>query len=115
MWRDKPNHELTRDSIGLGVEEPIELPKDQSLGADRMPIVLRVGPYRIGFWSKENNEPPHVHVRRERFVAKYWIEPLVELADNQGFAAHELTVIRRIVELHREQLLEAWHEHFDNA
>jgi hypothetical protein len=60
----------------------------------------------------EGTEPPHVHVRRERFVAKYWIDPLVELADNQGFAEHELSRIRRIVEQHRGRLLEAWHEHF---
>ena len=76
-----------------------------------MPIVLRIGPYRIGFWSKENNEPPHVHVRRERFVAKFWLQP-VKLADNQGFARHEITVISRIVEQNRDQLLERWHEHF---
>jgi hypothetical protein len=78
-----------------------------------MPIVLRIGPYRIGFWSKENNEPPHVHVRRERFVAKYWLNPRVEFADNRGFAPHELRAIRRIVEQHRELLLKAWHEYFD--
>jgi Domain of unknown function (DUF4160) len=77
-----------------------------------MPIVLRIGPYVIGFWSKENTEPPHVHVRRERFVAKFWLDPLVELAGNRGFAAHELTKIRKIVEMNRESFLEAWHEHF---
>lgn len=80
-----------------------------------MPNVLRVGPYRIGFWSRENNEPPHVHVWRDRSVAKYWIDPIVEFADNQGFSKHELTTIRSIVETHREQLLEAWHEHFRQA
>ena len=75
-----------------------------------MPTVLRIGPYRIGFWSRENDEPPHVHVRRDRFGAKYWLDP-VELADNVRFPLHELTTIRGIIETHREQLLEAWNDH----
>ena len=55
------------------------------------------------------------HVKRERFVAKYWLVPRVEFASNDGFADHELNEIRRIVEEHREVLLEAWHEHFRQA
>jgi hypothetical protein len=80
-----------------------------------MPDVLRIGPYRFYFWSRENNEPPHIHVRRDRMVAKFWIDPTVTLVKNQGFARHELTVIRGLVEEHRDRLLEAWHEHFDQA
>ena len=80
-----------------------------------MPVVLWIGPYRIGFWSRENNEPPHVHVRRERSVAKYWLVPIVEFASNRGFARHELTEIHRIVMEHREFLVEKWHEHFRQA
>ena len=78
-----------------------------------MPLVLREGPYRFFFWSRENDEPPHVHVRRERLEAKIWLEPMVELAGNWGFARHELNELRRLTEQHREQMLEAWHEHFD--
>jgi hypothetical protein len=78
-----------------------------------MPDLLRHGPYRIYFWSRENDEAPHVHVKRDRDEAKFWLEPIVELAGNWGFARHELTRVRRMVEEHREELLEAWHEHFD--
>jgi len=76
-----------------------------------MPNVMRIGPYRLHFWSRENNEPPHIHITRDRAVAKYWLEPRVEFASNQGFPLHELTQIRRIVEQNRDRLLEAWHEH----
>ena len=78
-----------------------------------MPNVMRIGPYRFFFWSRENNEPPHIHVKREHREAKFWIDPLVELADNLNFAGHELNRIRQLVEEHRDLLLEAWHEHFD--
>lgn len=77
-----------------------------------MPTVLRIGPYRLGFWSRENNEPPHVHVYRDKYVAKLWLDPSVSVASNRGYPAHELTLIRGIVEENRERLLEAWHEHF---
>ncbi|MGD0463386.1 MAG: DUF4160 domain-containing protein [Tepidisphaeraceae bacterium] len=77
-----------------------------------MPTILRVGPYRIGFWSRENDEPPHVHVRRERLTAKFWLDPRVRLAQYRGFAKHELNDIREIIEFNRGLLLRAWHEHF---
>lgn len=80
-----------------------------------MPDVLRIGPYRFYFWSNESSEPPHIHVKRDRSVAKFWIDPTVALAKNRGFARHELATVRRLVEEHRERLLEAWHEHFDQA
>ncbi|MBA3273283.1 MAG: DUF4160 domain-containing protein [Chthoniobacterales bacterium] len=76
-----------------------------------MPSVLWIGPYQFLFYSRGGTEPPHIHVRRERFLAKFWLVPLVELADNKGFRSHELNVIRRHVELNREYLLEKWHEH----
>lgn len=78
-----------------------------------MPDVLRIAPYRFFFWSRENSEPPHVHVKRDRSEAKFWIDPLVELAGNWGFARHELARVRQLVVSHRDLILEAWHEHFD--
>ena len=77
-----------------------------------MPNVMRVGPYRFHFWSRENNEPPHIHVTRDRREAKFWIDPLVELDRNRGFKSHEINRIRRLVEQRREFMLEAWHDHF---
>lgn len=76
-----------------------------------MPTALRSGPYRFYFYSHEPNEPPHVHVDREGFSAKFWLAP-VGLARNLGFAAHELNRIESLIERHREALLEAWNEYF---
>lgn len=75
-----------------------------------MPTVLRDGPYRFYFHSHEPNEPPHVHVDRERFSAKFWLQP-VALARNLGFRAHELREIERIVSERRDAFLEVWHGH----
>ncbi|HEX7529959.1 MAG TPA: DUF4160 domain-containing protein [Pyrinomonadaceae bacterium] len=38
-----------------------------------MPNVLRTGPYRIYFYSHEPNEPAHVHIDRDDFSAKFWL------------------------------------------
>lgn len=39
-----------------------------------MPTVARIGPYRVYFVSHDMNEPPHVHVDREAYSAKFWLE-----------------------------------------
>ena len=54
-----------------------------------MPTVLRVGGYRFFFYANESGEPRHIHVQRERMLAKFWLQPVV-LASSSGFAAHEL-------------------------
>jgi len=76
-----------------------------------MPTVLRSGPYRLYFYSHDGGEPPHIHIDRERFSAKFWLEP-VELARNLGFGAVELRRIERLVVEHEDSLLDSWHDYF---
>ena len=76
-----------------------------------MPTVLRIGPYDFIFFSSDRGEPLHIHVKRDRLIVKFWLEP-VSLAKNRGFEEHELNRIRRLVEEQRTTLIEAWHEHF---
>ena len=76
-----------------------------------MPTVLRSVPYRFYLYSHEPNEPPHVHVDRDNFSAKFWLEP-VGLARNLGFNARELRRLQSLVTEHQTELLEAWHGYF---
>ena len=76
-----------------------------------MPTILRVGPYRVYFYSHEPNEPPHVHVDRDDQSAKFWIGP-VTLARNLGFRAKELGKIERILTEHEQAFLGAWYDYF---
>jgi hypothetical protein len=72
-----------------------------------MPSVRGVpGPYRFFFYSFDCNEPKYVHVRRERMMCKFWLEP-VALAANDGFSPVELNRIRVIIARHLEHILEA--------
>lgn len=72
-----------------------------------MPTVLREGPYRFFFYAQDCVESPHVHVQRERFKAKLWLDPL-EVGDPGSFTAHELRRIVDIVREHREKILRKW-------
>ena len=76
-----------------------------------MPTKLRIGPFRFFFYSNEYGEPPHIHVQRERKLAKFWLRP-VSLAGTTRFPMKELRKIELLVIENRETLLEAWNEHF---
>lgn len=75
-----------------------------------MPTVLRTGPYRFFFYSGDCGEPPHIHVERNRFLAKFWLSP-VRLQRNGGFGRHDLNRIQQIIEDHQMDLLRSWNEH----
>ena len=76
-----------------------------------MPTVLQDGPYSFVFFSSDHGEPVHIHVKRDRQLVKFWLNP-VSLAKNRGFADYELNQIARLVEKHRETLVEAWNDYF---
>ncbi len=76
-----------------------------------MPTVLRIGPYRFFFVSLDRGEPPHIHVRREGMVAKFWLDPVV-LQQAGGFNRTEISAIAKLVQEHRKTFLEGWYEFF---
>ena len=78
-----------------------------------MPTILKIGPYRFFFYSNERGEPPHIHVQRERFLAKFWLNPVV-LAGSKRFASHELRTIQKHVDENRKIFLGAWNEHISS-
>ena len=78
-----------------------------------MPTILIVGPYRFFFVSLDYGEPPHVHIQREKMVAKLWLDPVV-LERAGGFKPQELNKLFKLTVEHRDFLLEKWYEHFGN-
>ncbi len=78
-----------------------------------MPTVLRPGPYRFFFYSGDRDEPPHIHVERDRNIAKLWLDP-VRLQRSGGFSRSEVNRILDLVDEHRERLLESWKEYFSD-
>lgn len=76
-----------------------------------MPNVLRIGKYRFFFFSREGNEPVHVHVESGDDYAKFWIEP-VALARSIGYSAREINEIKRLVSENVTIFKEKWYEYF---
>ena len=76
-----------------------------------MPTILRVGPYRLFFYSADGGELVHVHVERDDHIAKFWLSP-VRLADSGGFRRRERRDIERIVQDNQAELLGAWNDYF---
>ncbi|MBM3494433.1 MAG: DUF4160 domain-containing protein [Armatimonadetes bacterium] len=63
------------------------------------------------FYSSDGGEPPHVHITRDRLIAKVWLDP-VALAKNRGFAGRERNHVVRLTSEHEAEILEAWREFF---
>ena len=78
-----------------------------------MPVLLREGPYRFFFYSADWVEPPHVHVRRDRHTAKFWLDP-VSLASSGGMRSAEVRRLQRIVEENQASFLRDWNAHFSD-
>jgi hypothetical protein len=78
-----------------------------------MPTVIRIGPYRFFFYSNENGEPAHIHIQRDRMLAKFWLRPIA-LAGSTRFSPKELRKLESMVTENKETLLEAWNEFFSN-
>jgi hypothetical protein len=76
-----------------------------------VPTIARIGPYRFFFFANEGLEPPHVHIQRDRALAKFWLRPPA-LASAGGFSGRELRRLHALVEANRDRFEEAWHEFF---
>jgi hypothetical protein len=50
-------------------------------------------------------------VERDDGEAKFWLDP-VRLERGRGFRSQEINRLQRLVEEHRERLLESWNDFF---
>lgn len=54
----------------------------------------------------------HVHVASSNGEAKFWIEPIVSLAEHAGLSPKELRDLHKIIEGRRDEIKKAWKRHF---
>jgi hypothetical protein len=79
-----------------------------------MPTVLRIGAFRLHFYSDESSEPPHIHVRTPDGECKFWLGK-VRFARNHGVRPTDLRAIERLVHEHGTLLLAScddYHRHW---
>lgn len=75
------------------------------------PTVFKSGKFRFFFFSREETRI-HVHVTCNDGEAKFWIEPIIGLANSSGLSARELKSIQSIVEGRKDEIKKAWRQHF---
>jgi hypothetical protein len=54
----------------------------------------------------------HVHVYYEKHEAKFWLEPIIELAHNNGLKSAQIKTARRLIEEHKDEIKAQWQRHF---
>ena len=75
------------------------------------PTVFREGSFRFFFFSREESRI-HIHVAHTDGEAKFWLEPNIELALNKGLNSKQVSEALLLVQQHREEILNAWKQHF---
>ena len=57
----------------------------------------------------------HIHICSPHGEAKFWIEPVVALADYSGYSNKEIKELAKVVEEHAKEIEKAWKKHFGQS
>ena len=74
------------------------------------PTVFKEGRYRFHFFSKEENRI-HIHIVSPDGEAKFWLEPIISLANYSGLSKKELNFLQKTVERHKNEIIRKWEKH----
>jgi hypothetical protein len=75
------------------------------------PTIFYYRKYRFFFFSREEQRM-HVHIYTPQGEAKYWLEPKIELAVNQGLKEKDLKIIEEKIKEHENEIRRRWQKHF---
>ena len=84
----------------------LSLPKKENMS----PVFRRENGYSFRIYSNEESRI-HIHVLKSECEAKFWLEPQVELAENNGFAEHDINRIKKIVEKYGSEFKSKFIQH----
>ena len=75
------------------------------------PTVFYEGKYRFFFFSREEKRM-HVHVSCADGEAKFWLEPIISLAESYSLTSRQLSKLQKLVEEHKNEIKNRWKKHF---
>ncbi len=75
------------------------------------PTIFREGGDKYFFFSREEDRI-HIHVLSADGEAKFWLDPEIELAKNHHLSRKKLKEIESFIEVHYDELIDAWKRHF---
>lgn len=76
------------------------------------PTVFRHKNYRFFFFSREEKRV-HIHIGAPHGEAKFWLDPIVALAQNYGLNPRELSELQKVVQERSREIKTAWKKHFE--
>jgi len=81
----------------------------------QMPRILHWNGYVFFFFSNEGLplERCHIHVRKEKYIAKFWMEPSIALASSWGFSSKELNAIEKYIVKNSDLIRSKWDDNFN--
>mgnify|MGYP000032790950 FL=1 len=74
------------------------------------PVFRREDGYVFKIFSNEEKRK-HIHVYKAENSAKFWLEPSVELASNEGFSNKEIRKILSIINIYANQFRKQYQDH----
>ena len=79
-----------------------------------MPKVFEWNGYRFHFFANEGDprEPVHIHVKKGRDSAKFWLWPEVRVAYSRGFPPRVLSQMIAVIEARRDDIEGHWNDFF---
>jgi len=75
------------------------------------PTVFRYKNYQFYFFAREESRM-HVHIYSPEGEAKFWLEPVVALANSYGFNAKQIKEVQKIIEGRKDEIKRAWKKFF---
>ena len=76
-----------------------------------MPTLLIWHGHKFRFYAMDMDEPPHVHIIKDRKSLKVWLRNL-EVAQNRGYTDQEVGRLLAVVAERREEWMGAWDDFF---
>ena len=74
-------------------------------------MVFQQDGFTFLFFSREETRM-HIHVRHAAGEAKFWLEPVAEIAGNWGLSSRLTNRAFHLVREHEDEIRAAWHRHF---
>ena len=74
------------------------------------PTVFKEGNYRFHFFSREESRI-HIHIVSPDGEAKFWLEPIVSLANYSGLSRQQLNFLQKTVEGRKDEIIKKWKKH----
>ncbi len=75
------------------------------------PTIFKEQNYRFFFFSREEKRM-HVHVISPDGEAKFWLEPVIEIANSTGLNKTQINLLLNLIKKRENEIRKSWKEHF---